>query len=79
MYVGVTNDLERRMAEHKGGLVDGFTHRYSVTKLVYFESTTDVMAALDREKEIKGWRREKKNRLVEEVNPEWDDLSEGWL
>jgi putative endonuclease len=75
MYVGVTNDLKRRIYEHKNKLVKGFTDKYNVNKLVYFEETTDVNSALAREKEIKKWRREKKNNLVLEVNPTWADLS----
>jgi len=78
MYVGVTKDLVRRMYEHKNGLTDGFTKRYNITKLVYFEQTIDVMSAISREKEIKKWRREKKDQLVESVNPEWIDLGNGW-
>jgi putative endonuclease len=79
MYVGVTNDLERRMYEHKNKLVTGFTEKYNVQKLVYFEETGDVNAALAREKEIKRWRREKKNNLVLQTNPEWRDLGESLL
>ncbi|MFQ5605430.1 MAG: GIY-YIG nuclease family protein [bacterium] len=79
MYVGVTNDLLRRMYEHKQKLVKGFTEKYNVNKLVYFEETDDVTVAIAREKEIKKWRREKKNGLVETTNPEWKDLSEGWF
>ena len=79
MYVGVTNNLERRMYEHKRKLVQGFTQKYNVDKLVYFEETKDVHAALEREKEIKKWRREKKNALVLKDNTEWRDLSEGWV
>ena len=79
MYVGVTNNLERRMYEHKHKLVEGFTKKYNVDKLVYFEETRDVHAALEREKEIKKWRRKKKNALVRKNNKEWRDLSEGWL
>ena len=78
MYVGVTNNLERRLYEHKQKLMPGFTEKYNVNKLVYFEETNDVRVALEREKEIKKWRREKKNRLVETANPEWKDLSAGW-
>lgn len=78
MYVGVTNDLERRIYEHKNKLVDGFTKKYNVEKLVYFETTSDVLAAIEREKQIKKWRREKKNQLVIEMNPEWKDLSLEW-
>ncbi len=78
MYIGVTNNLQRRLYEHKNELVDGFTKQYHVHKLVYYEETTDVKAAIAREKQLKGWRREKKNALVESMNPTWDDLSEGW-
>lgn len=76
MYIGVTNDLTRRLYEHKNKLVDGFTSKYNLCKLVYFEQTNDVNAAIAREKEIKKWRREKKNKLVEMINPAWKDLSE---
>lgn len=76
MYIGVTNHLTRRVYEHKNKLIPGFTAKYNVRKLVYFEETTDVHAALEREKEIKKWRREKKDALVMSVNPEWKDLSE---
>jgi putative endonuclease len=78
MYVGVTNDLIRRMYEHRSGLISGFTKRYNIHKLVYFEYTNDSISAISREKEIKKWRREKKNRLVESMNPGWDDLSSSW-
>jgi putative endonuclease len=78
MYVGVTNNLERRVHEHKNKLVEGFTQKYNVNKLVCFETTNDVLAAIEREKQIKKWRREKKNRLVEQMNPTWADLSLGW-
>jgi putative endonuclease len=76
MYVGVTNDLSRRLCEHKNKLVSGFTEKYNVIKLVYFEETSDVLSALAREKEIKKWRREKKDALVMSLNPQWRDLSE---
>ena len=75
LYVGVTNDLTRRLYEHKNGLHEGFTKKYRVTNLVYFEQTGDVNAAIAREKQLKGWRREKKDALVEQMNPEWNDLS----
>lgn len=78
LYVGVTNELERRLYEHKNKLVEGFTKKYNLNKLVYFEETQDVTAAIDREKEIKKWRREKKNQLVNQMNPKWRDLSSGW-
>jgi putative endonuclease len=79
MYVGVTNNLERRVHEHKTKMVPGFTEKYNVNKLVYFEETRDVLVAVAREKEIKKWRREKKNNLVVAINPEWKDLSDGWF
>ncbi|KAF0191302.1 MAG: putative endonuclease [Gammaproteobacteria bacterium] len=74
MYVGMTNDIIRRVYEHKTKTVKGFTEKYNVHKLVYFEETSDVAAAIGREKEIKKWRREKKNALVMQTNPEWRDL-----
>jgi putative endonuclease len=78
MYVGVTNNIARRIYEHKYKLVQGFTAKYNVNKLVYFEETGDVVTALAREKEIKKWRREKKDNLVISMNPEWADLSTEW-
>ena len=75
MYIGMTNDLTRRISEHKSGLIEGFTKKYHVHKLVYFESTEDVNNAIKREKQLKGWTRAKKNALAETVNPEWKDLS----
>ena len=75
MYVGITNNLVRRVYEHKTNAVKGFTEKYNVHKLVYFEETSDVHAAIAREKEIKRWRREKKNALVIQANPEWRDLA----
>ena len=78
MYVGVTSDLKRRLFEHRNKSVEGFTAKYNVHKLVYYEATSDVQSAIAREKEIKKWRREKKNRLVERINPDWRDLSAGW-
>ena len=78
MYIGVTNDLERRLYEHKQELVDGFTKRYHVHKLVYYEQSSDVRLAIQREKELKGWLRRKKNALVETMNPDWHDLSQDW-
>ena len=78
IYIGVTNDLERRVFEHKEGLTAGFTAKYKITKLVYFEDTNDVRAAIEREKQLKTWRRSKKVALVESANPEWKDLSLGW-
>jgi putative endonuclease len=77
IYIGMTNNLERRVFEHRNKLLPGFTNKYNVHKLVYFESTNDVNAAIAREKEIKKWRREKKNTLIETVNPNWGELYEG--
>ena len=78
LYVGVTNDLERRVFEHKHKLVTGFTTEYNINRLIYFESTPDVLAAIRREKQIKGWRRSRKVALIESVNPRWEDLSLRW-
>lgn len=78
IYTGVTNDLERRFYEHKNKQVDGFTKKYNVNRLVYFEETSDIELAIMREKEIKSWRRDKKNRLVESMNSAWRDLSKDW-
>ncbi|KUO72760.1 MAG: endonuclease [Clostridia bacterium BRH_c25] len=78
LYTGVTNDLERRLYEHNNKLVKGFTEKYNVNKLVYFDSTTDVKAAIAKEKQIKGWTRKKKDDLIESINPQWLDLSESF-
>lgn len=78
MYIGMTNDLQKRLYQHKQKLVEGFTQSYNVNKLVYYEETNDVHVAISREKEIKKWRREKKDNLVRSRNPEWKDVSEGW-
>jgi putative endonuclease len=75
LYTGVTNDLERRVYEHKNGIGSRFTSRYKLTRLVYFESTSDVLAAIEREKQIKGWVRRRKVELISTLNPEWRDLS----
>jgi putative endonuclease len=79
LYTGVTNDLIRRVYEHRNHLVKGFTDKYNITKLVYYEATNDVISAIEREKQIKGWLRKKKIDLIESMNPEWKDLSEGWM
>jgi putative endonuclease len=78
IYIGATNNLRYRLHQHKEKLVKGFTEKYNVNKLVYFEETNDVYIAITREKEIKHWRREKKNKLVESTNSQWKDLSEDW-
>ena len=75
LYVGVTNDLSRRVGEHKSGLVRGFTKRYKVDKLVYYEEFTSILEARARERTIKRWRREWKFALIEKVNPGWRDLT----
>ena len=77
--VGSTSDLPRRVYQHKHGLIPGFTLRYAVTQLVYFECSSHVRAALERERQIKSWRREKKQRLIESVNAGWLDLSVDWF
>ena len=76
LYTGVTNNLERRIYEHKHHLVKGFTNKYQIDKLVYFEETSDINAAISREKQIKGWLRKKKIALIESMNPGWKDLFE---
>jgi len=78
LYTGVTNNLERRMYEHKNKLIPGFASKYNLKKLVYFEETIDVSAAITREKQIKGWLRKKKVALIELENPKWNDLSKHW-
>ncbi|MBF8265364.1 MAG: excinuclease ABC subunit C [Dehalococcoidia bacterium] len=78
LYTGVTNDLERRVYEHKNKLIEGFTKRYNITQLVFYESTDDVTAAIAREKQIKGMLRSKKTELIKIMNPQLEDLSEGW-
>ncbi|HEY4754681.1 MAG TPA: GIY-YIG nuclease family protein [Ignavibacteriaceae bacterium] len=75
IYTGVTNNLVRRIYEHRNKVIDGFTKKYNLSKLVYFEQTHDIISAINREKEIKKWRREKKNKLVESMNPSWKDLA----
>lgn len=78
IYIGITNNLDRRIYEHKNKLVEGFTKKYNVKKLIYYEQTNDVEAAIAREKQLKGWIRKKKNNLVETMNSDWKDLSENW-
>jgi len=79
LYTGVTNDLMRRVYEHKNKMVEGFTKKYNITRLVYFEGTNDVQSAIVREKQIKGWLRSKKIGLIESANPKWEDLSKEWF
>jgi putative endonuclease len=78
LYTGVTNNLERRVQEHKSKKTPGFTAKYNITQLAYFEETNDVQAAIAREKQIKGWLRIKKIELIESLNPDWRDLSKDW-
>ena len=78
LYAGVTDDLIQCVYEHKNKLLRGFTEKYNITKLVYYEITGDVQVAIQREKQIKGWLRQKKVALIEAANPEWEDLSEEW-
>jgi putative endonuclease len=75
LYTGVTSDLNKPVGEHREGQISGFTKRYKVNRLVFCESTNEVKDAIVREKQIKRWRREKKVRLIETVNPEWNDLA----
>jgi len=79
LYVGVTSDPMYRLHQHRTHAVAGFTARYRVTRLVHFEQTDDVHAAIAREKQIKGWRRSKKVALIEAGNPTWADLAAGWF
>jgi len=79
LYIGVTNSLERRVLEHKNNLVPGFTKKYSCHKLVYFEHFTDIETAIAREKQLKKWRRKKKEFLIRTMNPSWKDLSSDWF
>lgn len=76
LYTGVTNDLKRRVYQHKNKLIQGFTSKYNVTDLVYFEMTYDVRSAISREKQIKAWTRAKRVELIESTNPGWQDLGE---
>ena len=78
VYIGVTSNLPKRLYEHRNGLADGFTKKYNVHKLVYFEQTSDVHSAISREKQLKKWSRTKKNLLIEHQNPTWHDLSLDW-
>jgi putative endonuclease len=78
LYTGVTSDLEKRLFEHRTGMIKGFSRKYNVHRLVYFAATDSPLAAIAREKQFKGWSRSKKVELIEAENPEWLDLSEGW-
>ena len=78
LYVGLTNNIYRRALEHKQGEIEGFSARYGCSRLVYYEGFDDVRKAIDREKQLKGWRRSKKIALIEAFNPRWQDLAEHW-
>ena len=78
LYTGLTNSIRRRVREHKEKLIPGFTSKYNITRLMYFESYEDVHKAIEREKEIKCWMRAKRVALIERKNPKWDDLSREW-
>lgn len=79
IYVGITNDLRRRLYEHKTEQIEGFTKKYHLHKLVYFEEYSNVKDAIEREKQLKHWVRDKKNSLIQEQNPNWDDLGEYFI
>lgn len=79
LYIGITNNLERRVWEHQHHFIESFTKKYSCYKLIYFEHFTDVHEAITREKQIKKWRREKKQNLIKTINPTWKDLSKEWV
>ena len=78
LYIGVTNDIERRIYEHRNKFVPGFTSKYRLGRLIYFEEFGDIRDAIEREKQIKSWRREKKVALIKSLNPRWRDLSIDW-
>ncbi len=78
LYVGVTSNLKKRVYEHRNHLIPGFTDKYDIERLLYFETIRDSISAIGREKQIKSWRREKKVTLIDSLNPEWNDLSQDW-
>ena len=79
LYIGVSNDLVRRISEHRQGLIKGFTKKYQCYKLIYYENYSDIKQAISREKQLKNWNRNKKQALIKQVNPYWKDLSEEWM
>lgn len=79
IYIGITNNLERRVYERKHTLIAGFTTKYNITQLVHFDISSDVLAAITREKQLKGWLRRKKLALIDSQNPTWEDLGNGWF
>jgi len=78
LYIGMTNDLYVRVAQHKSGEIEGFSSKYGCHRIVYWESFDEVVQAINREKQLKGWRRSKKIALIEWMNPRWEDLAEKW-
>ena len=78
LYVGVTNNIKKRVYEHKNHLISGFTDKYDIARLLYVETISDPASAINREKQIKRWRREKKVVLINSLNPKWNDLSKDW-
>jgi len=78
VYIGVTSDLQRRVYQHKHKSKQGFTSQYNLDKLVYYETTNSIKAAIEREKQLKGWRRDRKEQLVNSINPTWSDLAKDW-
>ena len=78
LYIGVTSDLEKRIYQHKNRLIDGFSKKYKIDRLVYFEAYEDINVAISREKQLKGWRRDKKIALIEKRNEHWKDLAFDW-
>jgi putative endonuclease len=79
LYTGVTSNIENRVYQHKQKLANGFTKRYDINRLVYYEEIPNISIAIEREKEIKGWRRSKKIDLIKSINPTWEDLAEDWF
>jgi len=78
LYLGVTSNIKKRVYEHKNHLIPGFTDKYEIDRLLYFEVIRDSASAINREKQLKAWRREKKVKLIDSMNPEWNDLSQDW-
>ena len=78
LYIGVTSNIKKRVYEHKEHLIPGFTDKYNIDRLLYFEVIGDPDSAINREKQIKRWKREKKVTLIDSLNPEWNDLSQDW-
>lgn len=78
LYIGMTNDIKKRVYQHKNHLIPGFTNKYNIDRLLYVERVSDPISAISREKQIKKWRREKKVAIIDSMNPDWKDLSDGW-